>query len=152
MKKLLIVAILALSATLFTACATKTQPLDTAPKGDSTIAFIDLDTFDISMTRDLQREADLVVVRFPNQPVMVNEMPERLQKWLSAVHEHGQGLTVESKEGYVQKDIMSLVGVLVAGYKLVKNNMPAIVGRKYKAIITMANSNGVIEKVEFIRF
>ena len=144
--------ILVLSILLVTACASSDQRSEAVATGDTQIEFIDLDSFDMSMTRDLQREANLVVVRFPNQPVTINELPVRLQKWLNAVHEHGQGLTVESNEGYVQKDIVSLVGVLLSGYNMLKNNMPAIVGRKYKAVITLNSADGVLEKVDFIRF
>lgn len=152
MRPLISIVVLVLSMALITACVSNDQRAEAPPTGDTQIEFIDLDSFDVSMTRDLQREADLVVVRFPNQPVTINELPVRLQKWLSAVQKHGQGLTIVSQEGYVQKDIVSLVGVLVSGYRLVKNNMLAIVGRKYKAVITLNNADGVIEKVEFIRF
>lgn len=152
MKPMNSIVALALSMLLITACAKNDHRAEDVPTGDTQIEFIDLDSFDMSMTRDLQREADLVVVRFPNQPVTINELPVRLQKWLSAVHKHGQGLTIENQEGYAQKDIFSLVGVLVSGYNLVKNNMPAIVGRKYKAVITLNNADGVVEKVDFIRF
>jgi hypothetical protein len=143
--------VLVLSIVLITACASNKQRDEVVPTGNVQIEFIDLDSFDMTMTRDLQRGADLVQVRFPNQPITVNELPERLKKWLNAVHKNGQGFTVESTDGYVQKDILSLVGVLVSGYKMVKSNMPAIVSREYKAVITLNKADGVIEKVDFIR-
>lgn len=143
--------IVVLSVLLFTACASTEQRTEAVPKADSQIEFIDLDSFDMSMSRDLQREANLVVVRFPNQPITINQLPDRLQNWLNAVQKHGQGLTVESKEGYVQKDILSLVSVLMSGYNIVKNNMHANLIRKYKAVIMLGNADGVIEEVDFIR-
>lgn len=151
MRPIFSTLILVFAILMISACASNDQRADALPSGDAQIEFIDLDSFDTSMTRDLQREIDLVVVRFPNQPITINELPDRLQKWLSAVQMHGHGLTIESNEGYAQKDIVSLLGVMLSGYKLVKNNMPAIVGRKYKAVITLNNADGVIEKVDFIR-
>ena len=151
MRPLSPMVVLALSMLLVTACASNGRLAEAVPAGDTQLEFIDLDSFDMSMTRDLQRGVELVVVRFPNQPTTINELPVRLQKWLNAVHKHGKGFTIKSQEGYVQKDILSLVSVLMSGYNYVNNNMPAIVARQYKAVITLDNADGVIEKVDFIR-
>lgn len=118
---------------------------------DSDLVFIDLDTFDSSLSKNMQVRTDLVTVRFPNQPVTVNDLPNRMAKWLVAVDRHGGGVTVQTKEGYIQKDMMGLISIVMSGYKLAKDSLPIVLGRKYGAIIIVNPADGVIERVEFAR-
>ncbi len=114
------------------------------------VEFIDIDMFDASLTQNMRKKSSLVTVIFPNQPVTVNELPERLQRWLSAVHNHGGGISVETQEGYIKKDLLTVMGILMSGYKLAKKSMPSLMSRQYKAVIVLG-SEGVVDKVDFIR-
>ena len=116
------------------------------------IAFIDIDTFDRELAEDMRGKLDAVTVRFPNQPATVNDLPPRLQKWLSAVHRHGGGVSVETSDGYASKDVALVLSILVGGYKLVRDNMPSLLGRGYRAVITLDDgADGVVERVDFVR-
>ena len=118
---------------------------------DGSVVFIDLDVFDTTLAQSMRVNSSLVTVTFPNQPVTVNDLPERLQRWLSAVHSHGGGILVETKDGFVKKDLMSVMGIIMSGYKLAKRSIPALMGRHYKAVIVLDGTNGVVGKVDFIR-
>ncbi len=117
---------------------------------DGEVTFIDLDLFDTSMTQNMSRKSPVVTVIFPNQPTTVNNLPERLQRWLSAVHKHGGGIVVETQEGYIQKDLMSVVSILMSGYQLAKKSMTVLMVRQYKAVIVLDRNDGVVGKVNFV--
>lgn len=141
------VAVLATVGGCSTAASdTKAVAVDTGP-----VSFIDLDLFDSSLSKNMHGKSQRVTVNFPNQPVTVNDMPLRLQRWLSAVHKHGGGISVETREGYVQKDLIALMGIVMSGYKLAKQSLPTVLGRQYKAVIVLEDQNGAIDKVDFIR-
>jgi hypothetical protein len=138
-------------AFLLTACnpIIPVDRADPAPRDD--IDFIDLDTFDASISSNMRKRTELLAVNFPNQPVSINEIPSRLQRWLSAVHKYGGGITVETEDGLVRKDLLTVVGVMVSGYQLAKQYLPVLTSQRYKAVIVLENSDGRFSRVEFIR-
>ena len=131
-----------------TACASVPSP-NLLSSVESDIEFIDLDLFDISLTENMRQQSGLVTVTFPNQPTTVNQIPDRLQRWLSAVHVHGGGVKVETKEGYVQKDIGTVVALMVSAYKLAVKAVPVVLSKNYKAVIV--TDSGVVERIDFQR-
>jgi len=124
---------------------------DRVVPSEEPIEFIDLDVSDASMTNSMRVNASTVTVTFPNQPVTINELPERLQRWLSAVHNHGGGFTVETEEGYQKKGLLTMVGLLVSGYNLAKDSMPLVMGRRYRAVIVVGGEQDGVDKIDFVR-
>jgi len=123
---------------------------------ESDIAFIDYDVFDARMTERMRLSRPLVTVRFPNQPATVNALPERMGKWLSAVEKHGGGVRIDQVDAsggsdgdIVAKDAMLVVSALVTGYRYLRSNLPALLGRGYEAVIVLEGAGGNIERVEF---
>jgi len=49
------------------------------------------------------------------------------------------------------KDPMLLLSALVTGYRYVRSNLPALLGRGYEAVIFLEDASGTIERVEFQR-
>lgn len=140
-------AVVALFIVTVTACATSSP--NVLSSVDSDIDFIDLDLFDISLTENMRQQSNLVTVSFPSQPTSVNQLPGRLQRWLSAVHVHGGGVSVETKEGYIEKDLGTVVALMVSAYKLAVKAVPVVMSKNYKAIIV--TDAGAVDRIEFVR-
>jgi len=124
---------------------------DRVVPSEEPIEFIDLDVFDASMTNSMRVNASTVTVTFPNQAVTINELPERLQRWLSAVHNHGGGFTVETQEGYQKKGLLTVVGLMVSGYNLARDSLPMVMGRRYRAVIIVGGEQDGVDKIDFMR-
>ena len=142
---------LALAGTLLAGCLA--SPPRT-PSGE--IAFVDFDTFDRTLSSEMRGGREVVTVRFPNQPTKVNDLPPRLSKWLSAVQRHGGGVRVEAvaptgEDELVEKSAMVLLSALISGYRLVQNSLPALLGRRYAAVIRLEDRSGTVERIEFVR-
>ena len=146
-------ALLGFALLLFVSgCTSMSTPTDDQPTlPREPIEFIDLDVFDASMTNSMRVNASMVTVTFPNQPVTINEIPKRLQRWLSAVHNHGGGFTVETQEGYQKKGLLTVVGLLVSGYNMARDSMPALMGRRYKAVIVVGGAEDGVDEINFVR-
>jgi hypothetical protein len=74
-----------------------TPPPPAVPAGHS-LAFVDTNGFDRDFSRLAATDRPLVDLNFYS-PVTPNQIPERLQKWLSAVEKHGGSVTIEQPPG-----------------------------------------------------
>ncbi len=140
------------SGLLLSGCGSLAQPESQPAKtNQDTIEFIDLDAFDASMMVYMRANSPSVTVTFPYSDVAVEDLPERIQRWLSAVHNYGGGFVIQTPEGYQKKELMAVFGVIMGGYKLIKNSLPAVMGSQYRAVIVTNNKRNGIEKISFFR-
>jgi hypothetical protein len=72
-------------------------PMDVPDTGGA-VAFIDTGGFDRRFSRLAAGTEPTVEMSFYS-PVTPNQLPERLQRWLSAVEKHGGVITVQQPEG-----------------------------------------------------
>ncbi len=114
MKRLIAVLLLALVG-----CSS--TPLDIPASGNA-IAFIDTNGFDRDFARLSSGKEPTVEMSFYS-PVTPNQIPERLQKWLSAVEKHGGSITVQQPAGELTARspaaIAGLLGSVWTGIKAV---------------------------------
>lgn len=102
--------IVATTCTLLAACAgdkagtssavadaESTAPAVAADTGGTEIMFIDLGSFDKKMTQAMQNKVALITVTSA-QPFELNNIPERLEKWLAAIEESGGEVNVVADE------------------------------------------------------
>lgn len=152
-KTTLALVVLGLTGLAGTGC--NTVPVDTRvlqrPAAKPDIVFIDFDAFDTSMSNNMAQGTDVINVTFATTTANINELPERLQRWLSAIETHGGGISVETNDGYERKDLLTLVGLMASGYKLAKQYLPSVLSNKYRGKIVLAAGDGSLERIEFIR-
>jgi len=106
----------------FTACA-PTVPLSSAlevtPVG-SKLSFLDIPKFDRDLSTSLQTKSTSVEVAFYDK-VSPNNVPDRLQKWISVVEADGGKVLVEPPPNELVSRspfaAMSLIGTLVSSIK-----------------------------------
>lgn len=146
------IALLISITTFLSGCNTPPKQSPHSGTTGEAIEFIDLEIFDASLTRNMREKSEEIRVIFPNQAVSINDLPDRIQPWLSAVHDHGGGVRIETEQGYVKKDLMGLVGIVISGYRLFQQSVPLILGRQYGASIVLEDGgNGAIDSISFFR-
>lgn len=152
-KTTLILLTLGLTGLAGTGC--NTVPIDTRvlqrPATNPDIVFIDFDAFDTSMSDNMTQGSEVISVTFATTTANIDDLPERLQKWLSAIETHGGGVSVETKDGFVKKDLLTLVGLMASGYKLAKQYLPTVLSNKYRGKIVLSAGDGSLDRIEFIR-
>lgn len=86
---------------LICGCAgSASSPVEVAQK--SLIKFADLDRFDQDLERNLKQQITPITIEFYGQ-VSINDLPERLQNWLSLIDNHGKGIEIIDSSDNVQK-------------------------------------------------
>jgi hypothetical protein len=138
MKKLTIYFITIL---LVTACAsTPTPPLDH-------ITFLDTNTFDEQLSKSTFAGIDNITISMLG-PVSVNQLPDRLAKWLSVINERGGRVEVEPK---TIKSPTWILGMLPLVYDFAKEEMSYGFAANYHAKIFYKPETGLVQKVVFIK-
>jgi hypothetical protein len=93
-------------------CATYSGPAPETPPPKQSLSFVDISEFDRELASSLSAQYDSVDVAFYNK-VEPNNVPLRLQKWLSAVERNGGVVKVNPPPGEVApKDPFALLGLL----------------------------------------
>jgi len=114
-----------------------------------TIAFFDSSPFDSKLSAALKKEPPVVRVEFP-APVTVNEIPERVDKWLSQVEEYGG--TVELRPEDTTRGIIGMIIDLIIGsYRLAQEKMLYGPVEDYNAEVWYKKEDGRITKILFVR-
>lgn len=117
--------------------ADPTSPATPAPP---TIAFIDIPKFDRDLHQALSGKAEPVNVSFYER-VSPNSMPERLQKWISAVEKTGGKVDVEPPPNEpVPKSPLFLIGLIGSLWSAIK----ALTEIKEEAVYLSAAKRNVL--------
>ena len=155
-KQLLII----LCILILCSCATKSVNLFEPGQSKPKMEFIDISKFDRDLSTSLSDKHDSVEVAFYDK-VSPNNVPDRLQKWLSSVEKTGGKVEVRRPEGeFASKDpfaLLSLAGTLFSTLKTLatkpfEQDYETAKGRN--AIIQLErNKSGeaVISKIMFVK-
>ena len=145
---------------LISACSTPspTGPVSNEPK--QKLSFIDIGNFDRELTASLNAPLDSVDVVF-YEKVSPNKMPERLQKWISAVERSGGNVKVETPPNEpTPRSALTILSLLGTAYSAIKNQitpqpesfLSSTKGRN--AVISLergANGELLVEKIRFVK-
>ena len=142
------------------ACAVPPQVIniDGAPK--ATVTFIDVANFDAELASSLNAPLDSVEVLF-YEKISPNKMPERLQKWISAVERSGGSVKINTPPNEPKpRNPIALLGLLGSAYTTIKSFVDAqpasylSSAKGRNAVISLARSpNGdlLVEKIGFVK-
>jgi hypothetical protein len=121
-KRLWLLQGFALALAGVTLCISRAHAQSTsAPEGNiPTVPFIDIPKFDRDLYNALSHKTEQVNVSFYDQ-VSPNKMPERLQKWISAVEKTGGKVDVEPPPNEpVPKSPLFLIGLIGSLWSAIK--------------------------------
>jgi hypothetical protein len=120
------------------------------------ITFLDSKLFDNMLSKELSVEKDVVEVAISGK-MSLNNIPARIDKWISLVAENGEVQLVATEPALKPKFVMGLLSLIPTVYSYFKKTSeertlePA---KKYNAtIIYQLDKNGesIIEKIVFTR-
>ena len=145
---------------LVSACST---PSPTGPIGKELkqkLSFIDIGNFDHELTAALNAPLDSVDVVF-YEKVSPNKIPERLQKWISAVERTGGNVKVESPPNEpTPRNVMTILSLLGTAYSATKNQVTLqpesflLSTKGRNAVISLergTNGELLVEKIRFVK-
>jgi len=132
------------------ACAgSKPAPPPGPVDGPLELAFYDSDSFDRRLSASLADERETVTTTFP-APITTNSIPERLDRWLLMVEEHGGRVElkpVQTQRGLI-KDALSFVKNTYASFRDRALYRPI---KEYNATVYYEAGTGTITQVVFTR-
>jgi hypothetical protein len=152
--KILTLAITGITLALLQGCQSASSPI---PKQN--ITFIDSSKFDQEMASSLSSDESIVNVTFYN-PVSPNQIPSRVEKWLSEVDSTGGKITITQPAGELApKDPMILFGLFSSLWSYFKTvtgisdmtNLKTSVKDRNAVIQLERNKQGeiIIDKITF---
>lgn len=115
-------------------------------QAEKEIDFIDSSVFDNQLSSAMLKATQEITV-FPVAGMTVNEIPERLNKWLSAVSNYGGDIRVEPRS----RSMGLLMEMAESLFKMVQEEMTYRQAGQYDAVIYYREDDGKIEKVLFTR-
>jgi hypothetical protein len=159
MRKVLIMSIkfsivggiLAAALLGLSACMSPSPAQRHAASADSQMVFIDIDSFDERFIEAMEASQNNITVKFTGNSVTTNEIPERVQKWLSAADTTGEGLKISSTDGTQSKDIFALLSLIPRGYELIRDSYHQLLISNYGATVFVDNRDASIDQIIFSR-
>ena len=145
---------------LVSACSTPSPTGQGSDEPKQKLSFIDINNFDRELTASLNAPLDSVDVVF-YEKVSPNKMPERLQKWISAVERSGGNVKVETPPNEPKpRSARTILSLLGTAYSAIKNQitpqpesfLSSTKGRN--AVISLergANGELLVEKIRFVK-
>ena len=127
-------------------------PLVAQPQADTEVGppattFIDSKIFDRKLRKMMKARPERIAIDFAQQP-SPNDLPERLDAWLTAVEKHGGTVEIEPSE-----PTRGLASVLVylagAAFRAVKQKSQYAATKNYDAVIYYSLRTGLVERVVF---
>ena len=145
---------------LFVSACSSSPDLSSSSQPSSELSFVDIGKFDKYLSASLTYKYDAVDVYF-YQKVSPNQIPERLQKWISSVEQSGGRVSVEPPKGEVTpKDPFTIIGLIASMIGGAKNFAEFKTNKTYSAakdrdaqISLERNGSGevVVSKVHFAK-
>jgi len=121
------------------------------------VSFFDTSHFDKQLSSVMSRGATAAMVTF-EAPATVNDIPERLNKWLSVVEKNGGMVELQPDPDYpaiTQRGAFGLVSVMLGAfatiYEAIENKILYGPAKGYNATVYYMRGSGVMTKVVFSR-
>jgi len=141
MKKLVyIVVVLCLTSCFATTPAKSPSELEN-------VVFIDTNVFDKDLADSMSVKTDTITV-VPVGHLSINQMPERLSKWLGAISDKKGQVEIEPKvEG--TRSLGLLISLLPLALQYLRNESSYGLAGNYNATINYEPETGVVKKIVF---
>ena len=138
---------LVLAVLLLGGCTAST-PTKRAPNQPEHLNFMDTVVFDNNLSQSMSADAENIQIAITGQ-VSINQIPERLGKWLSAVVDKQGRVNVEPQSD--TKFLGAFLGLLPTVYSFLKEEISYGPAMNYNATIFYEPETGLINKVVFTK-
>lgn len=138
-----------------TASAPTSAPVAVANTDSMEIEFIDLSSFDKNLNQAMKDGTNTITVSSA-QPYELNNIPERLEKWLAAVEDSGGEIKVEADEdpdGIKSRGVaLVVIGVVMKMFGVIRSDITYRPTKDYaSATLKYDPLTGTINEVRFER-
>ncbi len=134
-------------AVLLPGCAVKSPAEGAAVQRE--VQFLDSFSFDRKLSASLSAGQDRVDVLFP-AAITLNNIPERMDKWLSKVEKFGGRVEIQAdttERGFISE----IIGFFVKVYEMAEESLVYAPAKDYDALITYKPGSGLVTRLSFVR-
>ncbi|HIE72363.1 MAG TPA: hypothetical protein EYP98_20570 [Planctomycetes bacterium] len=118
------------------------------------LQFIDYKGFDDQLHDSLREDYPAVNVAFAPDSVMLNQLPERLDRWLSRIHKDNDGRVEARPDPAFPNErsvVLAAIPLLFLAYDFTKSWALYRPAGDYNAIVYYVPGTGVLTRVLFVR-
>ncbi|MDO9631659.1 MAG: hypothetical protein Q7I92_07165 [Humidesulfovibrio sp.] len=146
-------SILALLAACFlcflvSACAPQNPAAGTAAQKE--VQFMDTTGFDYKLSASLEAGQESVDVLFP-AVITLNNIPERMDKWLSKVEKFGGKVEIKADPEPGRGIITEIFSLFIKVFEAAEEKLIYAPAKGYNVLISYRAKTGIITKMAFVR-
>ncbi|MBU1229223.1 MAG: hypothetical protein KKA55_06235 [Proteobacteria bacterium] len=149
-RKQSLVALLAcgLACLLLSACAAQNPAAGTAPQKE--VQFMDTSGFNYKLSASLGAKLEQVDVLFPAL-ITLNNIPERMDKWLSMVEKFGGKVEIQAEPEPGRGLITEIFSIFIKAFEAAEEKLIYAPAKDYNVLISYKAKTGIITKMAFVR-
>ena len=120
-----------------------------APVNHTALEYIDSTVFDKSLSNAMN-QTDAKIEVSVLTPFSSNNVPDRLDEWLTVIKENGGKVNIEPAEG--ERNVVGIALALYSVYQLIEKQLRYLPAKNYHATLLYrrnANGEAMIEKIVF---
>jgi len=137
-----------LACLLLSACAPKNPAAGTAPLKE--VQFMDTTGFDYKLSASLEAGQQSVDVLFP-AVITLNNIPERIDKWLSKVEKFGGKVEIQAEPEPGRGLITEIFSIFIKAFEAAEEKLIYASAKDYNVLVSYKSQNGIITKMTFTR-
>jgi len=135
--------------------STVDQPAAGGAPSEKSVDFFDAHTFDKQLSSDLREDPSTVDV-YMRAPASINDIPDRLGKWLTMVEKYGGAVEARHEpdtqmRGFATSGVSLVVGAFTGLYQAIRDRVLYSPVKGYNATVFYKGNDGIMTRVEFIR-
>lgn len=137
-----------LACLLLSACAAQNPAAGTAPLKE--VQFMDTSGFNYKLSASLGAKQEQVDVLFP-AVITLNNIPERMDKWLSMVEKFGGKVEIQAEPEPGRGLITEIFSIFIKAFEAAEEKLLYAPAKDYNVLISYKAKNGIISKMSFVR-
>jgi len=147
-KSILTLLAACLACLLLFACAPRNPAAGTAPQ--KAVQFMDTTGFDYKLSASLEAGQEQVLVLFP-AVITLNNIPERIDKWLSKVEKLGGKVEIRPEPEAGRGIITEVFSIFIKAFEAAEEKLIFAPAKDYNVLISYKSGTGIITKMAFVR-
>ncbi len=145
-KTIPVLCALCLAFLLLSACAARNPAAGTAPLKE--VQFLDTTGFDYKLSASLEAKQPSVDVTFP-AVITLNNIPERIDKWLSKVEKFGGKVEIQAEPEPGRGLITEIFSIFIKAFEAAEEKLIYAPAQNYNVLVTYKGKTGIITKMTF---
>ncbi len=147
-KSILALLVACLACLVLSACAPQNPAAGTAAQKE--VQFMDTTGFDYKLSASLEARQQSVDVLFP-AVITLNNIPERMDKWLSKVEKFGGKVEIQAEPEPGRGLITEIFSIFIKAFEVAEEKLIYAPAKDYNVLVSYKAKNGIITKMTFMR-